>query len=35
MDGNAATKFAQFILLGVGGAMLLDQLNFNPDFIPI
>lgn len=30
-DGNVATKIAQFILLGVGGAMLLDELNFNPD----
>lgn len=30
-DGNAATKMAQFILLGIGGAKLLDVLNFNPD----
>jgi starch phosphorylase len=30
-DGNAATKIAQFILLGVGGATLMDELNFNPD----
>lgn len=30
-DGNAATKMAQFILLGVGGAKLIDILNFNPD----
>jgi len=30
-DGNAATKIAQFILLGVGGAKLLDKLNFNAD----
>jgi len=30
-DGNAATKIAQFILLGIGGAKLLDELNFNPD----
>ena len=30
-DGNAATKIAQFILLGVGGAKLLEKLNFNPD----
>src|SRR5690348_9177315 len=30
-DGNAATKIAQFILLGIGGAKLLDILNFNPD----
>ena len=30
-DGNAATKIAQFILLGIGGARLLDELNFNAD----
>ncbi|CAN5189984.1 alpha-glucan family phosphorylase [soil metagenome] len=30
-DGNVATKIAQFILLGVGGAKLMDELNFNPD----
>jgi glycogen phosphorylase len=30
-DGNAATKMAQFILLGVGGAKLLDLINYNPD----
>lgn len=30
-DGNAATKIAQFILLGAGGARLLDELNFKPD----
>ncbi len=30
-DGNTATKVAQFILLGVGGAKLIDELNFNPD----
>ena len=30
-DGNVATKIAQFILLGVGGAKLIDELNFNPD----
>lgn len=30
-DGNAATKMAQFILLGIGGARLIDELNFNPD----
>ncbi len=30
-DGNAATKMAQFILLGAGGAKLLDELNFNPE----
>ena len=31
-DANVATKVAQFILLGVGGAKLIDLLNFNPDF---
>ncbi len=30
-DANVATKVAQFILLGVGGAKLVDQLNFNPE----
>src|SRR5215217_2493521 len=30
-DGNVATKVAQFILLGVGGAKLLDQIGFNPE----
>ena len=30
-DANVATKVAQFILLGVGGAKLMDILNFNPD----
>ena len=30
-DGNAATKLAQFILLGVGGAKLLDVLNYDPE----
>jgi len=30
-DGNAATKIAQFILLGIGGARLIDELNYNPD----
>ncbi len=30
-DGNVATKIAQFILLGVGGAKLVDVLNFNPE----
>ncbi|HSC52562.1 MAG TPA: alpha-glucan family phosphorylase [Phnomibacter sp.] len=30
-DGNVATKVAQFILLGVGGAKLVDELNFNPE----
>ena len=30
-DANVATKLAQFILLGIGGAKLLDELNFKPD----
>jgi glycogen phosphorylase len=30
-DGNAATKVAQFILLGIGGAKLMDEINFNPE----
>lgn len=30
-DANVATKVAQFILLGIGGAKLIDILNFNPD----
>jgi glycogen phosphorylase len=30
-DGNVATKVAQFILLGVGGAKLMDEIGFNPD----
>lgn len=30
-DANVATKVAQFILLGVGGAKLIDELSFNPD----
>src|SRR5690606_14796122 len=30
-DSNVAAKVAQFILLGVGGAKLVDMLNFNPD----
>ncbi|HEY4155551.1 MAG TPA: alpha-glucan family phosphorylase, partial [Puia sp.] len=30
-DANVATKVAQFILLGVGGAKLVDELKFNPD----
>ena len=30
-DANVATKVAQFILLGVGGAKLIDILNFNPE----
>ena len=29
-DANVATKVAQFILLGVGGAKLMDELNFQP-----
>ena len=29
-DANVATKVAQFILLGVGGAKLVDELGFNP-----
>lgn len=29
-DGNVATKVAQFILLGVGGAKLIDELGFDP-----
>jgi starch phosphorylase len=29
-DANVATKVAQFILLGVGGAKLIDELNFEP-----
>lgn len=31
-DANVATKVAQFILLGVGGARLIDELNYNPDY---
>ena len=31
-DANVSTKVAQFILLGIGGAKLVDMLNFNPDF---
>jgi len=31
-DANVATKVAQFILLGVGGAKLVDELGFAPDF---
>jgi starch phosphorylase len=31
-DANVATKVAQFILLGVGGAKLVDELGFNPEF---
>jgi glycogen phosphorylase len=30
-DANVATKVAQFILLGVGGAKLIDELGFHPD----
>lgn len=30
-DANVATKVAQFILLGVGGAKLLDEIGFTPD----
>lgn len=30
-DNNAATKLAQCILLGIGGAKLIDLLNFNPE----
>ncbi len=30
-DANTATKIAQFILLGIGGAKLVDALNFNPE----
>jgi starch phosphorylase len=30
-DANMATKLAQFILLGVGGAQLVDELGFKPD----
>ncbi len=30
-DANVATKVAQFILLGVGGARLLEELEFEPD----
>jgi starch phosphorylase len=30
-DSNVATKVAQFILLGIGGAKLMDEINFNPD----
>lgn len=30
-DANVATKIAQFILLGVGGAKLVDELGFNPE----
>lgn len=30
-DANVATKIAQFILLGIGGAKLIDELGFDPD----
>jgi len=30
-DANVSTKVAQFILLGVGGAKLVDELGFNPE----
>lgn len=30
-DANVSTKVAQFILLGVGGAKLIDELGFKPD----
>jgi len=30
-DANVATKVAQFILLGVGGAKLLDEIGFTPE----
>ncbi|HEY0677689.1 MAG TPA: alpha-glucan family phosphorylase [Chitinophagaceae bacterium] len=30
-DANVATKVAQFILLGVGGAKLMDEIGFDPD----
>ncbi len=30
-DANVATKVAQFILLGVGGAKLMEEIGFNPD----
>lgn len=30
-DANVATKVAQFILLGVGGARLLEEIGFEPD----
>lgn len=30
-DANVATKVAQFILLGVGGAKLVDELHFHPE----
>lgn len=30
-DANVATKVAQFILLGVGGAKLIDEIGFSPE----
>ncbi|MBN9295692.1 MAG: alpha-glucan family phosphorylase [Filimonas sp.] len=30
-DANTATKIAQFMLLGIGGAKLIDELGFSPD----
>ena len=30
-DANVSTKVAQFMLLGIGGAKLIDELNFNPE----
>jgi len=30
-DANVSTKIAQFMLLGIGGAKLMDELGFNPD----
>jgi glycogen phosphorylase len=30
-DANVATKIAQFILLGIGGAKLVDEIGFKPD----
>lgn len=30
-DANVATKVAQFILLGIGGARLLDEIGYTPD----
>ena len=30
-DGNVATKVAQYILLGIGGAKLLDEIGYNAD----
>ena len=30
-DANVATKVAQFILLGVGGAKLMDEIGFGPE----